>query len=380
MRKRILRLFLTLFILISFPAFASGERDSLSHSDRQVLNQVADSIARSHNWKTLLKERKLDPKDTTVVYPKFLGFCVKVYNWADRVFNSYDTTYVVGTGKKWKARILSDNWVDSYYLNPGRKMPMRMMSDVYSNLGAYIQFMAVSLGYSFDLGRFFGQTPSTHNKLEFNFNCARFNVEGHFWESYGGTYIRTFGGYNNGHLIKEFFPGARQRTLAAKAYYFFNNRKFAMGAAYNFSKIQKKSAGSAIIGLNFSHVNIMMDMFQLPENPKDHLTIDPMKYVFHYNSWSVISGYSYNLVCNPHLLLNFTLFPGLGYSRAFGDSVEADAHLLAMNISAQSSLTYNLKNFFICAIAKMEGNWYNSNQFSFFSSVENLQLSIGLRF
>lgn len=204
MRKRILRLFLTLFILISFPAFASGERDSLSHSDRQVLNQVADSIARSHNWKTLLKERKLDPKDTTVVYPKFLGFCVKVYNWADRVFNSYDTTYVVGTGKKWKARILSDNWVDSYYLNPGRKMPMRMMSDVYSNLGAYIQFMAVSLGYSFDLGRFFGQTPSTHNKLEFNFNCARFNVEGHFWESYGGTYIRTFGGYNNGHLIKEF--------------------------------------------------------------------------------------------------------------------------------------------------------------------------------
>ena len=380
MRKRILRLFLTLFILISFPAFASGERDSLSHSDRQVLNQVADSIARSHNWKTLLKERKLDLKDTTVVYPKFLGFCVKVYNWADRVFNSYDTTYVVGTGKKWKARILSDNWVDSYYLNPGRKMPMRMMSDVYSNLGAYIQFMAVSLGYSFDLGRFFGQTPSTHNKLEFNFNCARFNVEGHFWESYGGTYIRTFGGYNNGHLIKEFFPGARQRTLAAKAYYFFNNRKFAMGAAYNFSKIQKKSAGSAIIGLNFSHVNIMMDMFQLPENLKDHLTIDPMKYVFHYNSWSVISGYSYNLVCNPHLLLNFTLFPGLGYSRAFGDSVEADAHLLAMNISAQSSLTYNLKNFFICAIAKMEGNWYNSNQFSFFSSVENLQLSIGMRF
>lgn len=380
MCKRILRLFLPLLFFFFFPAFASGERDSLAQPDRQIFNPVADSIARSRNWKTLLKERKLDLKDTSVVYPKFLGFCVKVYNWADRVFNSYDTTYVVGTGKKWKARILSDNWVDSYYLNPGRKMPMRMMSDVYSNLGAYLQFMAVSVGYSFDLGRFFGQTPSTHNKLEFNFNCARFNVEGHFWESYGGTYIRTFGGYNNGHLIKEFFPGARQRTLAAKAYYFFNNRKFAMGAAYNFSKIQKKSAGSAIIGLNFSHVNITMDMFQLPENLKDHLTIDPVKYVFHYNSWSVISGYSYNLVCNPHLLLNFTLFPGLGYSRAFGDSVEADAHLLAMNISAQSSLTYNLKNFFICAIAKMEGNWYNSNQYSFFSSVENLQLSIGLRF
>lgn len=380
MRKRILRLFLTLFILISFPAFASGERDSLSHSDRQVLNQVADSIARSHNWKTLLKERKLDPKDTTVVYPKFLGFCVKVYNWADRVFNSYDTTYVVGTGKKWKARILSDNWVDSYYLNPGRKMPMRMMSDVYSNLGAYIQFMAVSLGYSFDLGRFFGQTPSTHNKLEFNFNCARFNVEGHFWESYGGTYIRTFGGYNNGHLIKEFFPGARQRTLAAKAYYFFNNRKFAMGAAYNFSKFQKRSAGSAIIGFNYNNLDITMDLNQIPEELKPYLNIDPRLYRFHYNTYCVMSGYSYNWVLNPHLLFNISAFPGLGYTRAYEDSAENGAGLFAVTLKGQGSLTYNLKDFFVCAVAKIDGNWYKSGSFSLFSSVENAQLSVGIRF
>ena len=54
-------------------------------------------------WWNRLKGRNLDMKDSTVIYPRFLGFCVKVYNWADRTFNSYDTTYVAGTGKRWKA-------------------------------------------------------------------------------------------------------------------------------------------------------------------------------------------------------------------------------------------------------------------------------------
>ncbi len=339
-----------------------------------------DSVTTDRDWLTLLKDHQLNLQDTSVVYPKFIGFCVKVYNWADKTFNSYDTTYVVGTEKKWKVRLLSDNWVDSYYLNPGRKMPMRMMSDIYNNLGAYLQFMAVSVGYSFDMSHIIGGEPSNHKKLEFNFNCARFNIEGHFWEHNGGTFIRTFGDYRNGKIIKEAFPGVEQRTLGLKGYYFFNNRKFSMGAAYNFSKFQKKSAGSAIIGINFNNIDIVMDMNKLPDKLKEHLTIEPARYVFHYNSTAIMSGYTFNLVCNPKLLLNFTLFPGLGYTRAFGDSVEANANLLAITINAQSSLTYNLKNFFLCAIAKMEGNWYNSNQFSFFSSVENLQLSLGYRF
>lgn len=358
------------------------ECDSLPSIATTRLNTTGDAenADKEHDWWALLKKGQLDLKDPEVRFPKFLRFCVNVYNWADHTFNSYDTTYVAGTGRRWKARVVSDNWVDSYYLNLSKKMPIRMMSDIYCNAGAYVQYMALSFGYSLDLSNVIGNRPANHKKMEFNFNCARFNIEAHYWENTGGTMIRTFGKYNDGRLIKMEFPGVMQKTIGVNGYFFFNNRKFAMGAAYNFSKFQLKSAGSAIIGFNYNNLDISMDMDDLPQVLKPYLTINPQRYRFHYNTYALMGGYSYNWVATPRLLLNISAFPGIGITHAYEDSVESDARLFSAILKGQGSLTYNIGDFFICAIAKIDGNWYRSNSFSFFSSVENAQLSIGVRF
>lgn len=341
--------------------------------------ETPDSVT-DRNWWHLLKKGDLHLNDKSVEYPAFLGFCVNVYNWADKTFNSYDTTYVVGTGRRWKVRLLSDNWVDSYYLNIGRDMPIRMMSEPYCNVGGYLQYMAVSIGYSLDMSNIIGNKPSNHKKMELNFNCARFNIEGHYWENKGTTYIRTFGNYDNGHLIKKQFNGATQKTIGINGYFFFNNRKFAMGAAYNFSKFQKRSAGSTIIGFNFNNTDINMDLNQVPDELKPYLNKPPEAYKFHYNSFCLMSGYSYNWVWNKHLLFNISAFPGVGYTNTYEDSIEKSHKLFALTLKGQSSITYNLGDFFVCAVAKLDGNWYNSGSYSFLSSVENAQLSVGLRF
>ena len=113
---------------------------------------------------------------------------------------------------------------------------------------------------------------------------------------------------------------------------------------------------------------------------KPFLTIAPQEYRFHYNSYAIMGGYSYNWVINRHLLFNISAFPGIGLTRAYEDSVESGASLFAMILKGQGSLTYNMGDFFVCAIAKIDGNWYRSDNFSFFSSVENAQLSVGVRF
>lgn len=374
--KRPLITLISIFILLAPLRLSAAVEDA----DTTTLIISENDALESRNWWHLLKKGELNIADTTVEYPKFLGFCVKVYNWADKTFNSYDTDYVVGTGRRWKARVVSDNWVDSYYLNIGKNMPIRMMSDIYCNAGAYLQYMAVSIGYSLDMSNVIGNKPSNHKKVEFNFNCARFNIEGHYWENTGGTFIRTFGDFNRGHLIKKEFPGVVQKTIGINGYFFFNNRKFAMGAAYNFSKFQKRSAGSAIIGFNYNNLDITMDLSQIPAELKPYLNIDPHRYKFHYNSYCLMSGYSFNWVLNPHFLFNISAFPGLGYTRAYEDSAERGAGLFAITLKGQSSLTYNLGDFFVCAVAKLDGNWYNSSSFSLFSSVENAQLSMGVRF
>lgn len=374
--KRPLITLISIFILLAPLRLSAAVEDA----DTTTFITSENDALESRNWWYLLKKGKLNIADTTVEYPKFLGFCVNVYNWADKTFNSYDPDYVVGTGRRWKARVVSDNWVDSYYLNIGKNMPIRMMSDIYCNAGAYLQYMAVSIGYSLDMSNVIGNKPSNHKKLEFNFNCARFNIEGHYWENTGGTFIRTFGDFNRGHLIKKEFPGVMQKTIGINGYFFFNNRKFAMGAAYNFSKFQKRSAGSAIIGFNYNNLDITMDLSQIPAELKPYLNIDPHQYKFHYNSYCLMGGYSFNWVLNPHFLFNISAFPGLGYTRAYEDSAEKGAGLFAITLKGQSSLTYNLGDFFVCAVAKLDGNWYNSSSFSLFSSVENAQLSVGVRF
>lgn len=365
----------------------SVKQDSLNLDRRLLTRRSPDEntkaksdSAESRNWLYLLKRGRLNLADKSVEYPPFLRFCVDVYNWADKTFNSYDTTYVTGTGHRWKARLLSDNWAESYYLNIDRSIPIYMMSHVYSNIGAYIQYMAVSLGYSHAVNNIVGHNYDSHRKLEFNFSCARFNIEGHYWENAGDIYIHRFGNFNNGRLFSRPFSGAKQKVLGLTGYYFFNNRKFALGAAYNFSKFQKRSAGSPIIGLSYSNTDITMDLTKLPPELLPYLTRPPVVYRFHYNSYCLMGGYSFNWVITPRLLFNISVFPGVGYTHSYEDAVEKGNRLVAMTLKGQSSVTYNIEDFFICAVAKFDGNWYRSGHYSFISAVENFQLSLGYRF
>ena len=159
-------------------------------------------VADQHWWWTLLKERKLNLKDTTVIYPKFVKFCVDVYNWGDRFFNTFDPEYVIGTGKRWKVRLVSDNWLDTYALRLPQGINSTMSSNVYSNIGAYIQYMAVSVGSSYDVEKLFKKHEPSHKKYEFGFICALFNAELYYHENRGGVNIRKFGDINDGKLIK----------------------------------------------------------------------------------------------------------------------------------------------------------------------------------
>ena len=331
-------------------------------------------------WWNLFKEGKLSMTDTTVIWPKFLKFCVDVYNWGDRTFNSYDPEYVIGTGKRWKVRIVSDNWLDSYNLRLPQGINTNMSSDVYSNIGAYIQYMAVSVGSSYDVAKLFNKKEPNHKKYEFGFICALFNAELYYHENRGGVNIRKFGDFTPGKL-KEHFPGVSMYTLGFDAYYFFNNKKYSQGAAYNFAKYQLKSHGSFMLGLSITNQKLSFDFSKLPDNLNEKLPeADILNYYFHYNSYAILGGYGYNWVLAPKLLFNATIMPSIGFSHYYQDSLEGDKYLLSLNISGRVSLTYNLGNYYFGLFGKMNGHYYRQGHMSLFSSIENFSAYIGLRF
>ncbi len=345
--------------------------------------RLQDSIAAAdpnRDWWHLFKEGRLSMQDTTVEWPKFLEFCVGVYNWGDEFFNGTDHEYVVGTGRRWKVRLVNDNWTDAYSMELGQDMKIQMLSEPYSNAGIYLQYMAVSIGYNIDLTNVIGNRPINHKKMNFGFSCARFNAELTYSENTGGTYLRTFGDYDHGRFFKKFFPGLVMRNLTVDAYYFFNNRRYSYGAAYGFAKIQKRSAGSIIAGFSYAYQDVDMDLSLLPPELLPYLTIPERDYKFRYNDYSLLVGYGYNFVVSPHVLINLTALPAIGINHSYEDSVDGASNLLSVGIRARGSVTYNIKDFFLGGSIKFDGHWYNSSAYSFFSSLIPFSITAGVRF
>ena len=155
------------------------QQDSIQHQNKfqrfksniqqriqDKLNEPYDTTRNKGYWWRALKHGKVDFNDSTMGYPKFVKFCYKAYKWGDYTFNTYDTTYVKGTGKNWKVIFKSDNWVDSYIGTPFKDVDMVMNSNLVSNIGISLSFMAVSLGYSLNVSNLIHGSNES-NKVDF---------------------------------------------------------------------------------------------------------------------------------------------------------------------------------------------------------------------
>ncbi len=222
--------------------------------------------------------------------------------------------------------------------------------------------------------------PVNHRKFQFGFNCARFNLDIGYNKTDGGAYVKTLGKFNNPKLTDEFMSGVKMTQLNFDLYYFFNNMKYANAAAYNFSRIQKKSAGSFILGLSYAYENIGLDFNTLPEKLQEYMTFETKNLRFHYHNYCVLFGYGYNVVLPKNFLYNISVMPAIGVIHCFEDSHDGNTKLFSMNLNGRMSLTYNYYDFFTCLIVKMNGHWYKTSKLSVFSAIENVSLSIGVRF
>ena len=58
------------------------------------LNEPFDTTRDSRYWWRAMKHGKINFKDSTMGYPKFVMFCYNAYVWGDTTFNRYDSAYV----------------------------------------------------------------------------------------------------------------------------------------------------------------------------------------------------------------------------------------------------------------------------------------------
>ena len=348
--------------------------------------EVADSIGRqekrsSTEWIKQLIANGFHINDSTVSYPRFPKFCLKVYNWGDRTFNSYDTTYVVSTGRNWKVQGKSFNWLENYAFLFPKHNEVFLRSNIYADIGGYLSLMAVSVGYMFNANELVNDRNDTRSMFNFNFTCALFNIDYTKTYAKGGAIIRKLGNYDDGKMLHIPFESVNNSTESLQATYFFGHRRYSHAAAYCYSKYQLKSAGSWMAGLYYLRQNVSLDFNGLPADMTEAIPTDKRLFKFHYTDYTLTAGYGYNWAISPRKwLLNVTFQQGVGYKHTQEDNTDSRRSMIAINPMVSGSVVYNHRALFVALLGRFNGRFYFNGNYTFFNSLSTAQLTVGARF
>lgn len=181
-----------------------------------------------------------------------------------------------------------------------------------TSIGFWVGYRGTGVSFSKSLtknaGRYFSFS-STGAKYGFNFRYRRFNTK---------TTTFTSTSYRDGKQIAEdeikddLVSPVWIRSAYINGYYVFNGRRYSQAAAYNQSVIQRRSAGSFLVGAtwyqsSFDYSNIQNAMFMEFAKNVGRIKLHQANIGF---------GYGYNLVPFRGLVINAMAMPTLSvYNR-----------------------------------------------------------------
>lgn len=318
--------------------------------------------------------------DSIAEWGKFPRFCVNVYRWGDRFFNGYDTAYVVGNGYKFNVKVTTDSWVDGYDFELRDKTHITMRSDPSTSVGLYLTYLAVSVGYDVNLSKLIGNIDRARKRFRFGFNCSLFATELYYVSNNVGTTISRFG-RNNADDYNIPFKNIDNVTLGIDTYYFFNHKKYSEAAAFNYSRIQKKSQGSFYGGFSFYSQELNFDFSSLPEDLKNQLPDDWMNYSYRVNTknYAVRFGYGYNWMFAPKWLFAISESPVIGLRKGFVNS-DTDKTSFSIYNHLKIGVVWNSGRWFSGVTGKFDVALLSNKSTVYAGGVLSGEIILGYRF
>lgn len=316
--------------------------------------------------------------DSIAAMGRFPRFCVNTYRWGDRFFNTYDSTYVQGSGTKFNVKIIQDNWLNHLRFSIPSDRTVELRSDPSTTMGVYLTYLALSVGYDVNVSKLFGLSGRSRQRYQFAFNCALLAVEA-YWESNDvGTKVTRFGEYKD---IDEKFTGVNTKSWGLDMYYFFNHQRYSQSAAFAYSRIQRRSQGSFYAGLSMYQQRYDIDFSSLPEPMLEYLPESWENYHYRVNThnYGFRLGYGYNWVFNRHWVLGVAESPVVGFSRGRINSAETKTNFSLYN-HFKLSVVWNNRRWFAGAVGAVDSSIVSDRETLFVGSNFNVTASVGYRF
>lgn len=316
--------------------------------------------------------------DSIAEWGKFPRFCVNTYRWGDRFFNSYDSVYVVGTGTKFNVKITTDSWADNYHFMLPNSQQVDMRSDASTSAGAYLTYLAVSMGYDINISSLFSGVKDARSRYRFGFDCALLSVEVYTEKNEVGTRIRRFGPLRHVNMP---FDGISIRSWGFDLYYFFNNKRYSQAAAYNFSKIQRRSQGSFYAGIAIYGQRYDFDFSQLEPRLTDMLPADWEGHHWRTSTrnYGFRFGYGYNWVFARNWVLCGSMSPIIGVKKGYINSDEKRTSF-ALYQRGKASIVWNHGRWFVGGVANISLAIVSNRRTTFLGTNFSASTAVGYRF
>ncbi len=167
------------------------------------------------------------------------------------------------------------------------------------------------------------------------------------------------------------------------AYYFFNHKKFSYRAAFVRNEIQKKGAGSIVLGTYFrfdiaSAPNSFIPN-EIPPEYKDTFNVN----AYLSGNYGLSFGYTYTFVFWKKFFINLSLVPGFGLKTmvAYTNTEKYKSKLgLSVRAILRSAIGYEHKYFYLGITSISITNTFNYNNLEFAASTTKFRFFVGKRF
>ena len=267
------------------------------------------------------------------------------------LYRNHDTNYIYNYGNEVAVKLLSVNKYNYFTIRDrinNTRLRYRPVHDISLGMGVSYKWFALDITFSLGLQK----------KSEFE-NTKSFDFQGRMFSSkqFISTTIQYYQGYKLSNVAGTDVNVSEESTtredirtinFGLQYMYAFNYTKFSMKAPFVFNEVQRKSAGSAIIGASFSMFVMDADSSIVP--PEISAYFEPDLHLLDLNvlSVAVSLGYMYTFVYKEHFFLTLSLIPGININS--GDYLTEARNMISpnfnFNLNSMNAIGYNGRKFF----------------------------------
>lgn len=321
------------------------------------------------------------------------NFTLQISNFLHRL-TDIDTTYIEPQRYNFTAMLQNTNSYEVYRLSSPEGQSITLAPDMSYRMGPYFGWRWVFLGYTFDL-KHISLASDKRQELDLSLYAPMVGIDIYYRKTGNDYHIRSLnlGSDTDTRAVKGTpFSGLNSSIKGFNLYYILNHRRFSYPAAFSQSTIQRRSAGSPLVGIAYTNHRLSVDWQELDRTVSERLgtttTVDTALHfgTVSYTDVSLSGGYAYNWVFARNWLLAGSLSLALSYNHNKGDNgghfrlSDFSFSNVSLDAIGRFGLVYNNMRWYAGASAILHAYNYHNDRFSTNNVFGSLNLYIGINF